>query len=134
MNLSDWEKIFVLNYYDGKERRLPQGKGADKIQAIREDIEKYLQELYELDETSMQIDSRSPEVVREYESEIKALKARGEDTFYLESDPESGYEEIARRISEQLYAEYKHIVDLTKGLDIEPSFKSMMLRETLTKV
>ena len=22
MNLSDWEKIFVLNYYDGKERRL----------------------------------------------------------------------------------------------------------------
>ena len=134
MNLSDWEKIFVLNYYEGKERRLPQGKGTDRVQAIRDDIEKYLQELYELDESSMQIDSRSPEVVREYESEIKALKARGEDTFYLESDPESGNEEIARRISEQLYAEYKHIVDLTKGLDIEPSFKSMMLRETLTKV
>ncbi len=134
MNLSDWEKIFVLNYYDGKERRLPQGKGADRVQAIREDIEKYLQELYELDETSMQIDSHSPEVIREYESEIKALKARGEDTFYLESDPERGYEEIARRISEQLYAEYKHIVDLMKGLDIEPSLKSMMLRETLTKV
>ena len=44
MNLNDWEKIFVLNYYDGKERILPQVKGADKVQAIRGDIEKYLQE------------------------------------------------------------------------------------------
>lgn len=134
MNLSDWEKIFVLNYYDGKEHILPQVKGADKVQAIKEDIEKYLQELSELKESEMQINPHSPEVIREYESEIKALKARGEDTTYLESNPEKGYQEIAQRISKQLYEEYKHIVDLMKGLDYEPAFKSMMLRETLTKV
>lgn len=134
MNLSDWEKIFVLNYYDGKEHILPQVKGADKVQAIKEDIEKYLQELSELKESEMQINPHSPEVVREYESEIKALKARGEDTTYLESNPEKGYQKIAQRISKQLYEEYKHIVDLMKGLDYEPAFKSMMLRETLTKV
>ena len=132
MNLSEWEKIFVLNYYDGKERKLPQGK--DKIQTIRADIEKYLQELYEVDKQVMPINPHSPEVIREYESEIKALKARGEDTTYLESNTEIGYNEIAQKISEQLYAEYKHIADLMKGLDIEPAFKSMMLRETLTKV
>ena len=130
MNLTEWEKIFVLNYYDGKERKLPQVKGKDRVQAIREDIEKYLQELYEMDELSMQIDPRSPEVIREYESEIKALKARGEETSYSESNPEV----IAQKLSKQLYAEYKHIVDLMKGLEMEPAFKSMMLRETLTKV
>ena len=134
MNLSEWEKIFVLNYYDGKERKLPQGKGTEKVKAIREDIKRYLQELYELEESSMKIDIHSPEVIREHESEIKALKARGEDTSYLESNIETGYEEIAQRTSNQLYAEYKHIVDLMKGLDIETAFKSMMLRETLTKV
>ena len=131
MNLSDWEKIFVLNYYDGQKRTLHQGQ--DKVEKIRKNIEEYLNELYELDEATMTIDSHSPEVIREYESEIKALKARGEDTSYLESNPERCYEEIAKKYSEQLYAEYKHIVDLIKGLDYDPAFKCMMLRETLTK-
>ena len=132
MNLSDWEKIFVLNYYDRKEKELPQGK--NKIEKIREDIEKYLEELYEIEASEMQIDPHSKEVIREYESEIKALKARGEDTSLLELNRENSYQEIAKKISEQLYAEYKHIVDLIKGLEYEPAFKSMMLRETLTKV
>ena len=82
----------------------------------------------------MQIDPYSPEVIREYESEIKALKARGEDTTRLEENPEMGYKKIAEETSKQLYEEYKHIVDLINGLDMEPAFKSMMLRETLTKV
>lgn len=134
MNLSNWEKIFVLNYYDGKEHILPQVKGADKIQAIKEDIEKYLQELSELKESEMQINPSSSEVVREYESAIKAFKARGEYATYMEFNPQGACQEIAQRISKQLYEEYKHIVDLMKGLDYEPAFKSMMLRETLTKV
>lgn len=125
-------KIFVLNYYDGKDKILPQGK--DRVEKIREDIEKYLNELSKLDKTTMQIDPYSPEVIREYESEIKALKARGEDTTRLEENPEMGYKKIAEETSKQLYEEYKHIVDLINGLDMEPAFKSMMLRETLTKV
>ena len=35
MNLSQWEKIFVVNYYDGKEHKLPQN---DKEKVIRENI------------------------------------------------------------------------------------------------
>ena len=132
MKLSEREKIFVLNYYDGKDKILPQGK--DRVEKIREDIEKYLNELSKLDKTTMQIDPYSPEVIREYESEIKALKARGEDTTRLEENPEMGYKKIAEETSKQLYEEYKHIVDLINGLDMEPAFKSMMLRETLTKV
>ena len=62
MNLSYWEKIFVLNYYDGKEKKLPQGQ--KKIEKIREDIERYLEELYEIEESEMQIDPHSKEVIR----------------------------------------------------------------------
>lgn len=58
MNLSDWEKIFVLNYYDGQKRTLHQGQ--DKVEKIRKNIEEYLNELYELDEATMTIDSHSP--------------------------------------------------------------------------
>ena len=130
MNLSKWEKIFVANYYDGKEYILPQ---KDRANGIRTDIELYLNELYGLGEEEFKIDSHSPEIIREYESEIKALQARGENTEYLEKNKERALQELATKYSEQLYAEYKHIVDLIKDKDYEPAFKCMMLRETLTK-
>ena len=137
MNLSDWEKIFVENFYDGKEHILPQAnklKGIKREDAIRQDIEKYLEELYTMTKEDFIIDPYSPEVIREYESEIKALQARGENTEYLEYDKEEALEELANRHSEQLYAEYKHIVDQIKGMEFEPAFKALMLRETLTKI
>ena len=59
LNLSEWEKIFVSNYYDNKERKLPQGKGKEKTDAIRGDIEVYLQELYDKDKTEFIIDPQS---------------------------------------------------------------------------
>ena len=114
MKLSEWEKIFVLNYYDGKDKILPQGK--DRVEKIREDIEKYLNELSKLDKTTMQIDPYSPEVIREYESEIKALKARGEDTTRLEENPEMGYKKIAEETSKQLYEEYKQYSGFNKWI------------------
>ena len=131
MNLSKWEKIFVANYYDGKERRIPQGK--DKQEAIKSDIDASLQELYEMSEEDFKIDPHSPEVIREYESEIKSLKQRGEDTSYLEANKESALKELAEKFSKQLWEEYKHIVDFIKNEDYEPSFKYLMLKETLTK-
>lgn len=47
----------------------------------------------------MQIDPYSPEVIREYESEIKALKARGEDTTRLEENPEMGYKKQQKKLA-----------------------------------
>lgn len=131
MNLSKWEKIFVANYYDGKERRIPQGK--NKQEAIKRDIDASLQKLYEMGEADFKIDVHSPEVIREYESEINALKQRGEDTSYLEANKESALKELAEKFSKQLWEEYKHIVDFIKNEDYEPSFKYLMLKETLTK-
>ena len=135
LNLSDWEKIFVANYYDGNERKFPQGK--DKISGIKEDINKYLEELYNKNEDDMKINRHSPEVIREFESQIKALRARGADINniqYFKNNFEDGYEKIANKSEKHLYKEYKHIVDILKSLDYEPAFKAMMLNETLTKI
>ena len=131
MNLSKWEKIFVANFYDGKERKMPHGK--DKQQIIKSDIDASLQELYEMSETDFKIDVHSPEVIREYESEIKALQQRGENTSELEANKERALQELAEKFSKQLWEEYKHIVDFIKNEDYEPSFKYLMLKETLTK-
>ena len=136
MNLSKWEKIFVANFYDGKEHIQPQADksiGIKREDIIRQDIEAYLEQLYSMREEEFKIDPHSIEIIREYESEIKALQARGENTDYLERNRERALQELAKKYSEQLYAEYKHIVDLIKGEEYEPAFKCMMLRETLTK-
>ena len=136
MNLSDWEKIFVENYYDGKEHILPKAdkaKGIKREDVIRQDIESYLEQLYAMSEEDFIIDPHSPEIIREYESEIKALQARGEDTSPLEYDKELALQQIADEYSMSLYKEYRHIVEELKELDFEPSFKALMLRETLTK-
>ena len=131
MKLSEWEKIFVVNYYDGKEHKLPQ---TDKENGIREDIEKYLKSLYEMREDEFEIDSHSPEVIRHFNGEIEALKQRGEDVSYLLSNKEENLRRLAETFSKKNYEGYKHIVDLIKGLKYEPAFKAMMLRETLSKV
>ena len=131
MNLSKWEKLFVANYYNGKDKTLPQGK--ERIKAIKKDIEVSLQELYELDESDFVIDSDSPEVIREYESNIKALKQRGENTDYFEIYKDDSLKKLANSFSKQLWEEYKHIVDFLKGEEYEPAFKYLMLNETLTK-
>ena len=136
MNLSDWEKIFVENYYDGKEHILPQAdkqNGIKREDAIRQDIETYLEQLYAMTEDDFIIDPHSPEVIREYESEIKALQARGEDTSLLEENKEMSLQRIANEYSEHLYVEYRHIVDQIREMEYESSFKALMLRETLTK-
>ena len=134
MNLSKWEKIFVENYYNGKDKRLPQGK--DKIEAIKQDIESGLQELYDMTESDFIIDPNSPEVKREYNSEIKALKQRGEGetAWFHENYKEDPLKQIATRFTKQLWEEYKHIVDFIKNEEYEPAFKYLMLNETLTKI
>ncbi len=135
--LSRWEKIFVQNYYDGKKRKKPQGNWKERGEKIRADIEAYLKKLCELQETEMQIDPTSEEVKREYDNDIKALKAKGEYDPNLESETEKEKKckKIAERISKQLYAEYRQIVDVIKKSEIDdPAFKCMMLRETLKKV
>ena len=48
MNLSKWEKLFVINFYDGKKHVLPQKE--NRYEQIRKDIEEELERLYALAE------------------------------------------------------------------------------------
>ena len=130
MNLSCWEKIFVTNFYDGVSHKMPE---YDKYQTIRNDISHELDRLYHLSRDEFIIHPHSPEVIREYESEIKALKLRGEDVSRLEHSKEYALQELADNFGEHLYEEYMHIVNFFKGSNYEDAFKTVLLRETLTK-
>lgn len=132
MNLSKWEKIFVLNYYDGKENRIfPQKE--ERQEKIKEDIKRELNRLYNLKEEEFIINPNSKDIIREYKSEIKALEARGESADYIKNNKKRFLEELASHFSKQLYEEYKHIIDYIKQTNYEDSFKVLMLRETLSK-
>ncbi len=128
MKLTKWEKIFVTNYYD----KMPNTN--NKYETIRQDIKNELNRLYNIDKEEFEIDINSPDLIREYESEIKALEQRGEDTTYIKNNKEEILKEMSNKITETLYEEYMHIVNFIKTNELyEDAFKVCMLRETLLK-
>lgn len=135
--LSTWEKLFVINYYNGKDKILPTNKQT-KYEDVRQDINKELNRLYNFANSflNFRIDAHNnPEVERHYEGEINAFIARG-DNFtanHHKTNKKDALETIADTISQQLHQEYKHIVDYIKSTSYEPAFKALMLNETLVK-
>ena len=138
MNLSKWEKMFASNYYRNKnyDGNTPMFPSDNKEQRIKEDIQKELNKLYNLTKEDFIIDLDSPSLIREYESELKALEQRGEKNKadYIRNNKTNALEELSNVYSEKLYEEYKHIVDFIKTANYEDAFKVLMLRETLLKV
>ena len=138
MNISKWEKIFASNYYKNKnyDGNTPSFPSNNKEQVIKEDIEKELNRLYNLDKDAFKISLDSQSLIREYESELKALEQRGEkdEANYIRDNKTKALEELSNIYSEKLYEEYKHIVDFIKNANYEDAFKALMLRETLLKV
>ena len=138
MNLTKWEKIFASNYYKNKnyDGNTPAFPSNNKEQVIKEDIEKELNKLYNLDKDTFKISLDSQSLIREYESELKALEQRGEKdkANYIRNNKINTLEELSNIYSEKLYEEYKHIVDFIKNANYEDAFKALMLRETLLKV
>ena len=138
MNISKWEKIFASNYYKNKnyDGNTPAFPSNNKEQVIKEDIEKELNRLYNLDKDTFKISLDSLSLIREYESELKALEQRGEkdEANYIRNNKTKALEELSNIYSEKLYEEYKHIVDFIKNANYEDAFKALMLRETLLKV
>ena len=137
MNISKWEKIFASNYYKNKnyDGNTPAFPSNNKEQVIKEDIEKELNKLYNLDKDAFKISLDSQSLIREYESELKALEQRGEkeEADYIRNNKTKALEELSNIYSEKLYEEYKHIVDFIKNANYEDAFKALMLRETLLK-
>ena len=138
MNISKWEKIFASNYYKNKnyDGSVPTFPSNNKEQVIKEDIKKELNKLYNLDKDTFKISLDSQSLIREYESELKALEQRGEKdkANYIRNNKTKALEELSNIYSEKLYEEYKHIVDFIKNANYEDAFKALMLRETLLKV
>lgn len=138
MNISKWEKIFASNYYKNKnyDGNTPAFPSNNKEQVIKEDIKKELNKLYNLDKDTFKISLDSQSLIREYESELKALEQRGEKykANYIRNNKINTLEELSNIYSEKLYEEYKHIVDFIKNANYEDAFKAIMLRETLLKV
>ena len=138
MNISKWEKIFASNYYKNKnyDGNTPAFPSNNKEQVIKEDIKKELNRLYNLDKEAFKISLDSQSLIREYESELKALEQRGEKdkANYIRNNKIKALEELSNIYSEKLYEEYKHIVDFIKNANYEDAFKAIMLRETLLKV
>lgn len=138
MNISKWEKIFASNYYKNKnyDGNTPSFPSNNKEQVIKEDIEKELNKLYNLDKDTFKIRLDSQSLIREYESELKALEQRGEkeEADYIRNNKTKALEELSNIYSEKIYEEYKHIVDFIKNANYEDAFKALMLRETLLKV
>ena len=135
--LTNWEKLFVLNYYAEEKKGLPNNKQT-KYQEVRNDINNELERLYAFAEKEenfkIQVQDNK-ELEREFQGEIEALKSRGQEdeANYLLSNKSKALEEMAKKISKNLHAEYKHIVDFIKTSEYEPAFKCLMLRETLNK-
>ena len=134
--LTQWEKIFVLNYYQNG-KFLPTNKDT-KYQQVRADIEKELQRLYKIAEDQEYFTIRienNKYLERKYESEIKALVYRGEGELAEEykNNKKEVLKEMAKILGGNQKEEYKHIVDLLKGTNYEPAFKALILNETLTK-
>lgn len=130
--LTEWDKIFVQNFYDGKNHILTSQKDKRKRQ-IQDDIEKELNRLLTLPKEEFIIDPNCAEVKRKFQSEIKALEARGEKATYYKYHETESLKEIAESLTNTLYEEYKHIADFIQSTDYEDSFKVLMLRETLSK-
>ncbi len=132
-----WEKIFIMNFYDGKTHILPTQKET-KYAKVRADINAELERLYTFAEDPKNFEiyvKDNKELEREFESEVKALQARGEgdSAERFQREKSTKMKEMAKNFSQQLHAEFKHIVDFIKTTEYEPAFKCLMLLETLHK-
>ncbi len=132
--LSDWEKIFVTNYYkNGNE--VPTNR-ITKYEEVRETIKSELDELYEIAESDLNffISVKSKDILREYELELSNLSDKEKEYAYFLRNKENILKKKAKKYSEVLHAEYKSIVETIKNSEYEDAFKYLMLNETLTKV
>ena len=132
---SIWEQLFILNFYN-KEKPIPRN---NKEEIVKKDINEQLDKLYLLAENpdAFLIDSENnPYLEKEYENELKALIERG-DSFYIrhvKNNKQQLIDNMAKKYSEFLYEEYKHLVSVIKYSAYENSFKYLMLNETLTRI
>ena len=136
LNISNWEKIFITNFYD-KDKSIPSKTATkSKIQLIKEDIDSELERLYNLTIDDFRIDANSPDIIKTFNDEVNAYKDRGEEenAKRLLMNREVTLKNFAANHTQHLYDSYREIVEIIKDEIYEPAFKCLILRETLSKV
>lgn len=130
LNMSLWDKIFVMNFYNGHIPYI-----TDKEMHIKNDISSELERLYNLNKSEFKINVDSIELIRQYESAIKVLESREEyeRAKQFKNNKYATLVKMSEYISNKLYEEYTHIVDNIRNLYYPDSFKYLLLNETLTK-
>lgn len=133
--LTNWEKIFITNYYNST-NTLPSNK-KNKYEKIRETINEELNKLYMLANNldNFTININSEELIKEYEIEIMKLINKGlyEEVAHFKNNRDDTLKKMALRFTKNLHAEYIHVVNFIKSTDYDSAFKYLMLKETLTK-
>ena len=137
--LSQWEKLFVVNFYNNKNPRPLDKSNKYDIQKMRSDMNIALANYYAFiaNSSNFKIAVEGNEsLLRAFDGEIAALRARGDGEVaeYFLQNKENQLATMAAQHSETLHAEAKHIVDYIIVADFEPAFKLLMINETMTKV
>lgn len=134
--LTKWEKLFVLNYYNGKDKILPHDK-LSKHEEVRRHITNELKKLYEYGErySNFVVDYKSKEIKRKVEMQIKKLILEGdeESAQLIQNNIEQNLKEMANMVSNNLQKEYQSICEILKTSEYDEAFKYLMLTETLNR-
>ena len=134
--LNKWEKLFVLNYYNGKDKIMPYNKNT-KYEEVRNHIKEELNKLYKYGDeySNFIIEYTSKEIYKKIAIEIKKLTLEGdvESAQIIEKNLEKHLKEYSNIISNNLQREYQNIVKILKESDYDDSFKYLMLQETLNR-
>lgn len=135
--LNKWEKLFVLNYYNGKDKVLPFNKNT-KHEEVRMHIKNELQKLYDYanEYSNFVVDYKSEEIKRKLDIQIKKYIQEGDidGANYIKNNYEMNLKNIASIISNNLQKEYKNIVEELKKKNYDDAFKFLMLKETIDRV
>jgi len=136
--LNLWEQIFVENLcYEDKEITLSGRKNEeDEIKSL---CNKYLEKLYQISNEPNFFDINikdNSNLDRYYTGQLKATQAHRDDIqddSVFELNEEQVKANMAKNFSEAQFKQYKSLVELLKNCDYEPSFKALILRESLKK-
>ena len=133
---SAWEKLFILNFYDNKERVVPR---ENKETLISKDIEKELEKLYSFSGNINNfkiIVKDNKYLEKEYQSELNAIIAKGNarEIEHVKKNKELLVKNMADKYTTFLFEEYKHLVDVIRNSNYENAFKYLVLKETLLKI
>lgn len=136
-HLNKWEKLFVLNYYNGRDRIIP-CKKETKHEEVRNDIKRELEKLYDYGNkyNNFVFNLTSKDLRRKIEIEIERLIKDGEIEVaeHVKKNMDKNIMNRASIIANNLQREYQNIVKTLQESGYDDAFKYLMLQETINRI